>query len=132
MSLDENKQIVQAFYNASNQGDMDRLLALLADDIIWNNIGSTRYSGTYAGKESLLANLIGQLFGQLKAGINATLDNMIAEGDFVVVQLRGQAETVEGRPYNNTYCHVFRIHSGRIAEMTEYCDTALVNTVFGQ
>jgi uncharacterized protein len=131
MSSAENKQIVQAFYDASNQGDMNRCLALMADDIIWNNTGSTRYSGTYAGKESLMANLLGQLFPQLKAGIASTLDNVIAEGDFVVVQLRGQAETVNGQPYNNTYCHVFRMRSGLISEMTEYSDTALVNTVFG-
>jgi uncharacterized protein len=131
MSSIENKQIVQTFYEASNQGDMDRCLALMADDIIWNNIGSTRYSGTYAGKDSLMANLLGQLFSQLKTGIASTLDNVIAEGDFVVVQLRGQAETIEGRQYNNTYCHVFRMHNGQIAEMTEYCDTALVNIVFG-
>jgi uncharacterized protein len=131
MSSDKNKQIVQAFYDASNQGDMDRCLALMADDIIWNNIGSTRYSGTYAGKESLVANLLGQLFSQLKTGIASTLDNVIAEGDYVVVQLRGQAETVDGRQYNNTYCHVFRMSNGQITEMTEYCDTALVNIVFG-
>jgi uncharacterized protein len=131
MSSIENKQIVQTFYEASNQGDMDRCLALMADDIIWNNIGSTRYSGTYAGKDSLMANLLGQLFSQLKTGIASTLDNVIVEGDFVVVQLRGQAETIEGRQYNNTYCHVFKMHNGQIAEMTEYCDTALVNIVFG-
>jgi uncharacterized protein len=131
MSSDKNKKIVQAFYDASNQGDLDRCLALMADDIIWNNIGSTRYSGTYAGKESLVANLLGQLFSQLKTGIASTLDNVIAEGDYVVVQLRGQAETVDGRQYNNTYCHVFRMSSGQITEMTEYCDTALVNIVFG-
>jgi uncharacterized protein len=74
---------------------------------------------------------MGPLFGQLKAGIASTLDNVIAERDFVVVQLRGQAETIKGRPYNNTYCHVFRLRNGQIAEMTEYCDTALVNAVFG-
>jgi uncharacterized protein len=132
MSSVENKQIVQAFYDASNQGDMDRCLSLMVDDIIWNNIGSTRYSGTYAGKDSLVANLLGQLFSQLKAGIAATVDNVITDGDFVVVQLRGRAETKNGQPYNNTYCHVFRMHNGQIAEMTEYCDTALVNTIFGE
>jgi uncharacterized protein len=131
MSIVENKQIVQAFYDASNQGDVDRFLGLMADDIIWNSVGTTKYAGTYAGKEALLADLMGPLFGQLKAGIASTLDNVIAEGDFVVVQLRGKAETIEGRPYNNTYCHVFRLRNGQIAEMTEYCDTALVNAVFG-
>jgi uncharacterized protein len=76
------------------QGDMDRCLALMADDIIWNNIGSTRYSGTYAGKESLVANSAGPTVQPVKGRhCRYTVDNVIADGDFVVVQLRGQAET---------------------------------------
>ena len=69
---------------------------------------------------------------QLKAGIASTIDNMIAEGDVVVVQLRGKAETKDGRPYNNTYCHVFRMRNGKIGDVTEYFDTELASTVFGR
>ena len=57
---------------------------------------------------------------------------MIAEGDVVVVQLRGKAETKDGRPYNNTYCHVFRMRNGKIGDVTEYFDTELASTVFGR
>lgn len=103
----ENKQIVQAFYEVGNRGDLDACMALLADDIRWTNIGSTKYSGTFVGKEELTGKLLGPVFGQLKAGITAMIDNVIAEGDFVAVQLRGQAETKNGQSYNNTYCQVF-------------------------
>ena len=129
MGIAENKQIVQAFYEASNRGDMEGCLALLADDVKWTNIGSTRYSGSYIGKADLLVKLLGPVFGQLKAGIRATIDCVIAEGDFVVVQLRGEAETKNGRPYNNTYCHVFRVGDGQVREVTEYFDTQLASTV---
>ena len=54
---------------------------------------------------------------------------MIAEGDWVAVQLTGEATTVEGKPYNNTYCHVMRIRDGQIAEVTEYFDSELVTEV---
>jgi ketosteroid isomerase-like protein len=37
--------------------------------------------------------------------------------------------TKEGKGYNNTYCNVIRLQDGKIAEVTEYCDTALVNAV---
>lgn len=129
METDENKRIVDAFYQASNRGDMDAFLALLADDLRWTNIGSTKFSGTFDGKNNVIEKLFGPVFGQLKRGIKATVDNVIAEGEFVAVQLRGEAETKDGRPYNGTYCHVFRIRDGRICEVTEYLDTELASTV---
>ena len=41
------------------------------------------------------------------------------------------AETVDGRPYNNRYCHVMRILDGKIIEVTEYFDTELTSSIFG-
>jgi hypothetical protein len=45
-----------------------------------------------------------------------------------VVEFRGRAMTKAGRPYNNTYCYVFRLADGQVAEITEYLDTQLVAT----
>lgn len=129
MSTGENKRIIRALYDAGDRGDMVTLLALLADDVTWTGIGSTKYSGTFVGKEAVVANVLGPVLGQLKAGIASTVDNVIAEGEFVVVQSRGRAETKNGRPYNNTYCHVFRIRSRQISEVVEYLDTALASSV---
>jgi len=56
---------------------------------------------------------------------------MVAEGDYVVVQVRGEAETKDGRPYNNSYCHVFKVRDGKIREVTEYFDTELTSRVLG-
>lgn len=132
MGLTENKQIIETFYAAGNRGDLETCAALLADDVTWTNIGSTKFSGSYAGKEALLADLLGPVFSQLKKGIFSSVENVVAEGDFVVVQSRGKADTKDGRPYNNTYCHVFKIRNGKISEVTEYFDTALTSAVFGR
>ena len=132
MGLAENKQLVQAFYDAGDRGDMDKCLSYLAEDVKWTNIGSMKYSGVYRGKATLVTKLLQPVFGQLKAGIASTIDNMIAEGDFVAVQLRGKAETTDGRPYNNTYCHVFTIRGGKIVEVTEYLDTQLAASALTQ
>ena len=104
-------------------------MSQLADDVTWTNIGSTKFSGTFRGKADLVARLLQPVFGQLQAGITSTIDNMVAEGEFVVVQSRGKAATNDGRPYNNTYCHVFRIRGAKIVEVTEYLDTELAAAV---
>ena len=132
METVDNKQVVIDFYEAGARGDMDTCFALIADDITWRNIGSTKFSGTFAGKQALTEELLGPLFGQLKAGITSTIEALIAEDDIVVALTKGKAETHDGTPYNNTYCQVMRIADGKIAEVTEYMDTALVDAVFGR
>ena len=131
MGTAENKQVVLDFYDAGARGDMDACFSLLADDITWTNIGSTKFSGTYAGKQAIAEDLLGPLFGQLKAGISSQVEQLIAEGDTVVAQTLGAAESVGGVPYNNTYCQVIQIRDGQIANVKEYMDTALIDSVFG-
>jgi len=132
VTVAENKRIVRSFYDAGNRGDLDAAVALLADDVRWTVTGTTKFSGAYAGNQDLVTRLVAPLFGQLKAGINGTILNLIAEGDFVAAQVSGRAETKDGRAYDNTYCFVFRLHGGKIAEVTEYLDTELVTAVFGK
>ena len=132
MNLAENKRIAQAFYESANRGDMEECLGWLDDDVTWTNIGSTRYSGKYVGKADLIARLVTPVFSQLKTGISSTIHNMIAEGDVVVIESSGKAETKDGRPYNNTYCHVFTMRNGKIGEVTEYFDTELASAVLGR
>ncbi len=131
MGIAENKQVVVDFYEAGARGDVDACFALLADDVSWTNIGTTKFSGTYMGKQALMEGLLGPLFSMLKAGISSQIEQLVAEGDTVVAQTSGTAETVDGVPYNNTYCQVIRIRNGQIAAVKEYMDTALIDSVFG-
>lgn len=126
-----NKAVVQSFFNAGNLGDMDTCFSLIADDIVWTNTGSHSLSGTYRGKQQLMEALLGPLFGRLKNGIFTNVVDMVAEADQVVVRHTGKAETQDGQAYNNSYCWVIRIRDGQFVEVTEYCDTALIEQVFG-
>ena len=131
MGVAENKQVVLDFYDAGARGDMDACFALLADDVTWTNIGSTKFSGTYIGKQAIAEDLLGPLFSRLKAGISSQIERLTAEDDIVVAQTSGTAETTDGKPYNNTYCQVIRIQNGQIVAVKEYMDTALIDSVFG-
>lgn len=131
MSTEQNKETVQAFYDASNRGDMETCMSLIADDIVWQNIGTTALSGRFEGKRELQDKLLGPLFGRLRAGISTQIIRLVAEGDYVVAQTQGTAETVDGRPYNNQYCWIIRLRDGQFAEVSEYMDTELITRAFG-
>ncbi len=55
----------------------------------------------------------------------------IADGDIVVVEAKGDNVTPEGVRYDNDYCLVFRLESGKIKEIREYCDSVLTEKALG-
>lgn len=131
MPEEQNKRLVQSFFDAGNRGDMDACFGLLSDDIRWTNVGTTSFSGTFEGKDRLFEELLGPLFGRLKAGIHMDIQRLVAEGDFVVAHMNGTAETQQGEAYNNTYCWIIKIEDGQFTRVTEFSDTELITRVFG-
>ncbi len=131
MSTEANKKTVLKFFESGNRGDMETCFSLVANDICWTNMGTTSLSGTYSGKAELMEKLLGPLFGQLKQGIQLVVVRLVAVGDHVVAQTKGSAETLDGRPYNNSYCWIIRVRDGQFVELTEFLDTELVTSVFG-
>ena len=132
MSASENKELIRNMFAELGRGNADAFLGAMADDLRYTLIGKTRFSGTFNGKAELISKLLAPLTAALTDGIAVTPYNLIADGDFVAMQAHGKAMSKNGKPYNNTYCHVFRIVNGKIVEVTEYLDTELVTSVFGK
>ncbi|MBU1242936.1 nuclear transport factor 2 family protein [Myxococcota bacterium] len=102
----------------------------MTDDFIFTLIGATPFSGTYKGVQELFEESIRPVMPALETQLRLVVDQLIAEGDYVVVVDHGEDKvTKEGKDYNNTYCNVTRMQDGKIAEVSEYCDTALVSAV---
>jgi ketosteroid isomerase-like protein len=132
MGAAENKQLIQNMFAELSKGNAEAFLANMADDVKFTIIGTTKYSGTCNGKQELIQKVLAPLTAQLDGGITLTPENFIADGDYVAMQARGKATTKSGKPYNNTYCQVFRIANGKVQEITEYLDTELVTSAFGK
>ena len=131
MGAAENKQLMQRIFAEFAKGNPELFLANMADDFRWTIIGTTKFSGTFQGKQAVMDKLLTPLIAQLNGPIRVTADRFIAEDDYVVMQGHGTATTKMGKPYNNTYCMVWRIAEGKLQEMTEYLDTELVTAAFG-
>jgi ketosteroid isomerase-like protein len=126
-----NKQRLEHVFSESAKGNGRPFLEALADDVRWTVMGETAWSGPYRGKETILSKLIGPLRRALESPIKTHAVRFIAEGDFVCVQARGDNTTRSGEPYRNTYCFVFEFKDGEVRAITEYADTALINSVLG-
>jgi ketosteroid isomerase-like protein len=128
MSAAENKRLLQHAFDELAKGNGRPFREAMADDFSWTIIGSTSWSRTYSGKQTVLDELLTPLFSQFADLYTNTASRFIAEDDHVVVECRGRVMTKTGKPYNNTYCYVCRLHDGKLRELTEYLDTQLVTT----
>lgn len=131
MSAAENKQLLQRVFAELAKGNSQPFVESWADDFCWNVIGTTKWSRSYRGKQAVLDELMKPLFSQFADRYTNTAHRFIAEDDYVVVECRGHVTTQAGKTYNNTYCYVIRLEGGKLRELTDYLDTALVEAALG-
>jgi uncharacterized protein len=133
MSAEANKKLVQQVYTDSANRSGTTFVDNLAEDVTWIVTGQYSWSHEFKGREAINNGLMGHLRSLLASGRPRTLAfNFIAEGDYVVVEARGDNVTKSGERYDNQYCMVWRIEDGKIKEIKEYCDSALVERVLGK
>ncbi|HXD89412.1 MAG TPA: nuclear transport factor 2 family protein [Candidatus Binataceae bacterium] len=130
MGAAENKAVVSKMGAAKSLDDM---LATMSDDVRWTIQGTTKYSHVMNGKKEIVDKLLHPIFSEMESMGSNHVDNVFAEGDFVVVQQHASGrKTKTGNPYNNSYCLVFKVLGGKIKEINEYLDTELVTAAFGR
>lgn len=122
----QNKALVAHIHAELDRGNGQAFIDSLADDACWTLEGTTPWSRTFAGKTTIREELIKPLFAQFAGPYRSRTERIIAEDDRVVVLFSGDVPTRAGRRYNNRYCYVYRLEGGKVKELTEYFDTALV------
>lgn len=129
MSALHNKKLIWGIFAELSLGKTRAFTEALADDVRWTFPGNWSWSGTWAPKTAVLDELLGPLMAQFAGSYRSEADFILAEGDRVVVQAHGHATTTRGDAYDQAYLYIFRIRDGRITEVIEHCDTALVERV---
>lgn len=131
MGADDNKKLIDTFYEVFNRKDRDAYCALLHPDFQAEISGSGEVSGHMDREDfsQMVFERVGEIF---PGGLQVELLQLIAEGDSVASRVWVSGQTRRGEPYRNPACHVFRLQDGRIAEMIEYFDTALSKAAFEQ
>lgn len=129
MGAAENKELMEGVFAELADGNGQPFMDLLGDDVRWTVIGSSQWSRAYEGKRTVIDELMRPLFTQFAGPYRNRAIRILADGEHVVVECRGEVMTKAGQPYNQSYCYVCRMSGGRVRELTEYLDTELVSAV---
>lgn len=132
MSAEANKKLIQQVFSDSANRSGTTFIDHLADDATWVQTGQCSWSRTFTGKDEITNSLFGPLRSLLTDRPRTLAFNFIAEGEYVVVEARGDNVTKSGERYDNEYCFVWRVQNGKITQIKEYCDSALVERVLGR
>lgn len=128
MSAAQNKQQLQAIFDELAKGNGRPFTDAMAEDFSWHMTGSTAWSKSYIGKAAVRRDLLDPLMAQFLRPYRNIAQQFIAEDDYVAVRCRGEVTTTAGKPYHNSYCFIFKLRDGKLVELTEYLDTALVQS----
>lgn len=125
----QNRELIGSIFTALAAGEQRPFVEAMSEDFRWRFAGEWSWVRDWgASKAEVRGNLLQPLMAQF-AEYRSSAEEIIAEGDRVVVRARAVGRTVRGEDYPQAYCYVFRLAAGRITEVLEYCDTALVERV---
>jgi ketosteroid isomerase-like protein len=126
-----NTDIVQSGYEKFGSGDIEGLLELFTDDILWQvpEVENAPFTGKRQGRDATA-----EFFRTLSENETFTRFEpleFIAQNDKVVVLGELAATvTLTGRSYETPWVHIFTVRDGKISEFQEFFDTAEATRAF--
>ena len=108
-----NKEIIRVVNEGFSEGDSEKILAHVADDVRWEMPGTF----IHVGKDAFRNEINNENFEDEPA---ITVTNEIAENDFVTVEGEVKCTKKGGAIFDAFFCDVYRLEDGKIKEMRSY------------
>jgi len=128
----EPRQVVLAFVDAINAGDVPAALALVDEAATWWLPPALPIAGgLHRGRDAILRDFmapVGMLFAEGKPAIE--LLGTTVEEERVAVEWIARATSHAGALYENHYHVLFEVRDGRIRAVREYMDALTVQRAF--
>lgn len=129
MTAEDNRQLLAAIFASLAEGNARPLTDAMSENFRWRFAGEWPWARDWGStKQEVRKSLLQPLMAQF-AEYRCRAEEIIADDERVVVRATAEATTTRGEAYPQAYCYVFRVQDGRITEVLEYCDTALVERV---
>jgi ketosteroid isomerase-like protein len=122
-----NLDLIQATYEGSSSEENGRnLLAALAPDAAWTEAEGFPYAGTYVGPEAIVAGVFRRLATEW-IGYRADVHTYLEDGERVAAfGVYSGTYKATGKSMRATFAHLYLVRGGKIARMTQYVDTLMV------
>lgn len=124
---EQNMALVQTLYDAFGRGDVETILAHLADNVEWRVEGPAAipYAGARRGTKEVARFF--EAIGNADDNPKLQMDEYMADGDTVAVLGRYRATAKKtGKRIDTAVAHVFTIQAGKVTRFLEFMDTAHV------
>lgn len=107
-----NKEIVEKVNASFAEGGVEGFLSHCADDVVWTMVGNKSTIGKQAIREWMAS--------MDMEPPKFTVDNIIAEGDFVTAYGDLTLKEKDGKTVPYAYCDIYRFRDGKIAELNSF------------
>jgi uncharacterized protein len=119
MTADENVAIMQRAYDAFNKADLDTLVEIFDESIVWHLPGRSSMAKDYESRDATLA-YFGQL-GELTGGtFRAELQELLGGDNDRVVGIQRSTADKDGKHLDVDNCIVFTLKDGRVVDGREH------------
>ncbi len=121
MSEAANKALVLDWVDALAKGDVARIVAKYDASLVYTVNGSWPLAGTF-GREHMAANAK-DVFVVFPDGLDFRTHKLVADGDWVALDMESRGRHVSGKLYNNRYTYWIQIRGGKFTRLEEHLDT---------
>lgn len=108
-----NKEIIQKVNEGFSEGNTEKIMLYVADDVRWDLPGTF----SHVGKEAFRKEVNNDAFEGLPSIV---IKNEIAEGDLVVVEGEVKCAKKDGGMLDAFFCDVYHLENEKIKEMRSY------------
>jgi|SRR5579884_820885 len=117
-------ELVRRSYDAFARGDLDAVLADLADDVEWQQAQGLPHGGTYRGRDAVRRNIFDPLDAEWWEEFSAEPSEFLDAGDEIVVlgRYRGRAKGT-GKQLDVPFVHVWTVRGGEAVRFRQFLDT---------
>ena len=119
MGSDENVAIMQRAYDAFNKADMDTLIEIFDESIVWHLPGRSSMAKDYEGRDATLA-YFGEIGEKTGGTFQAELQHLLADDDDRVVGIQRSTGERDGRRLDVGNCIVFELKDGKVVDGREH------------
>lgn len=120
-----NADLVRRSYDAFARGDLDAVVADMADDIEWQQAQGLPHGGTYRGLAEVRENVFDPLDRDWWSAFSATPAEFLEAGNEVVVLGRYRGTAMQtGKTLDVPFVHVWSLRDGKAWRFRQYLDTA--------
>ena len=128
------KQFVEKLFRNLENGHQDQFFSQVAPNVLWEVMGTHPLAGVYNGKQEFLDHTFVRLKKLLKGGPVLKVSNILIAEDtpIVIVEMVQLSYSINGRPFNNTYCWLVKFENEVIVHVRAYLDSALVQALVSE